>query len=369
MKKPHVIIDARMLGMGGIGRYVGSLVRSMAALRPDIRWTLVGDPVRIGRIPGVEARECRTPIYSAAEWFGLHKYFADADLAHFPHFNAPASCGPGTVVTVHDLIHFEVPEYQPFPGANRLLDWRLRLVLKRADAVLAVSEATAAAVRDRYPIPGLAQKMSVTLEAAEAIFDAEARRDDAARVRDLGVDEPYFLYVGAIREHKGTDRLVRAFMDMRERSVTPARLVLAGKVDPRFDRKHGFLGSIGRRNDITLLTDATDEQLAVLYRRTAAVVLPSRVEGFGLPVVEAMRSGAPVILSDIPSLKEVAGPAALYFAPDQIDALAQHLYNVLHDPGLRDPLVRAGIERSRVFNWSHTARATLSAYEPILQKK
>lgn len=366
--KRRITIDARMVGMGGIGRYVESLVTAMLRERPDHAWTLVGDPARLAGFAGVQVRPCRVPIYSPGEWLGMSRYFEGADLVHVPHFNAPAACRSKLVMTVHDLIHFDYPEYQPFPGANLFLDLRLKNLLRRADGVITVSQATASALEARYPDAGLAAKTRVTWEAADAAFGPEARPDDEERLRRMGASAPFILYVGAVREHKNPHHLLEAFCALKQKSPGPVQLVLAGQVDARFDRKHHFLKKAAAQPDVRLVKAASDADLAALYRSAAALVLPSSVEGFGLPVVEAMQSGLPVILSDVPALREVGGDAALYFAPGQIDALTGHLYNVLHDWSSRLKLSQAGIARSRGFQWSRTAQQTLQIYDDILQR-
>lgn len=368
--RPRIVIDARMIGMGGIGRYTESLVRAMMRKRPEIRWTLVGDPSKLGGLAGAEIRTCRAPIYSASEAWGMKNCFKDADLVHIPHFNAPFFCPRPLVVTVHDLIHFDYPEYQPFWGANRVLDWKLRRLLKRANAVLTVSEATAAALKERYALAGLEKKLHAIWEGAEAIFSSVPQADDRERLGRLGVAEDglLVLYVGAIREHKDVHVLANAFAALREEHPNlPVRLILAGKLDPRFDRKRKFLSDIARRPGVVHLTGKTDEDLAALYRRAAVVVLPSRAEGFGLPAAEAMRSGAPVIVSDIPVLKEIAGSAAKTFPVGQMDDLKNLLYNILTNAPLRSELSKKSLHRGALFEWSSTAAGVLQVYDTVLQ--
>ncbi len=355
--------------MGGIGRYTGSLVEEMMRQRPQARWTLVGRPEALAGFAaaGAEIRECRAAVYSPAEAFGMAKLLNDADLVHVPHFNAPFFVRPRLVVTVHDLIHFDHPEYQPFPGANAVLDWKLGRLLRRADAVVAVSRATAAAIAERYPAAGVAAKTRVTWEASSGAFSPDPRPDDADLLSRKGIGAPYFLYVGAIREHKEVHTLLSAFESLKARHPEArAELVLSGRLDARFEKKHRFTERLARRADIRWIQDANDRELAALYRRSLALILPSRVEGFGLPVLEAMRSGTPVIVSDIPSLTEVAGTAALTFPAGQIDPLAGRLYNVLTDASCRETLSSAGLRRASEFSWSKTAALTLEIYDSLL---
>jgi len=369
LSRPRIAVDARMIGMGGIGRYTESLIKEMMLQRPQARWTLAGRPEALTAFAaaGAEIRECRAAIYSPAEAFGMARLLNDADLVHVPHFNAPFFVRPRLIVTVHDLIHFDYPEYQPFPGANAVLNWKLGRLLRRADAIVAVSRATADAVAKRYPRTGAAAKTRVTWEASAGAFSPAAHADDEGLLRRKGIMASYFLYVGAIREHKEVHTLLAAFEALKQkRPETRAELVLSGHLDARFEKKHGFTRRLSGRADIRWVPDANDRELAALYRRTLALVMPSRLEGFGLPVLEAMQSGAPVIISDTLSLTEVAGGAALVFPAGQIDPLADRLYNVLSDPSCRETLSNAGLRRASEFSWSKTAALTLEIYDSLL---
>lgn len=382
--RPKIAVDARMIGMGGIGRYVESLTAAMMRQRPDVQWILIGDPARLARLadtvrsagsaPSVDIRACGARIYSAAEAFGMNRVFRGADLVHVPHFNAPFVGSGKWVVTIHDLIHLEYPEYQPFAGANRILDWKLARLLRRADGILTVSQATADALKRRYPSVRLDSKMRVAWEAADAVFNPVAQPDDAERLRRMGLtadsNDRRILYVGAIREHKDVHVLVEAFRGLtKEHPELQLRLVLSGKLDARYDRKRNFLSNIQEGSGILRVTDADDRDLAALYRSAAVLVLPSRVEGFGLPVVEAMRSGTPVIVSDAAALREIAGPAALVFPAGEAPALRAQLRRTLTDSADHERLVRAGFERVRLFDWSLTAQKTLEMYDTVLSSR
>lgn len=377
---PAVAVDARMIGMGGIGRYAESLLKEMLRQRPrTVRWILVGDPERLTRIttaaPGVSAeiRVCHARIYSGEEAFGMKRHFEGADLVHVPHFNAPLfGVHAKLVVTLHDLIHFDYPAYQPFPGANLLLDWKLRRLLRRADGVLTVSQATADALRKRYPASGLEKKCRVIWEGAEKIFDPAPRPDDAVRLERMGIraDKPYVLYVGAIREHKQTHVLIDAFRRMEAEEPGGTQLVLAGSLDWRYDRKQNLSTQFHGSSGIRYIPSGSDEDLAALYRHAAVFVLPSATEGFGLPVVEAMQSGTPVVVSDIPSLIEIGGSAVRTFPAGNPDALKNVLTGILRNPETRFRLSAQSLDRARtpkLFDWSHTAAQTLEFYDQILR--
>ncbi len=366
ISRPRIAIDARMVGSGGIGRYTESLLTQMMRQRPQVRWTLIGRPESLKHFEGAEIRECRAGVYSAVEAFGIAGLFKDADLVHIPHFNAPFMIRPRLVVTVHDLIHFEYPEYQPFPCANALLDFKLKRLLRRADRVVTVSSATAAALERRYPDLGLTAKTRVIWEAADASFGPEPQLGDLETCKKYGIKGKYFLYVGAIREHKEVHTLMSAFAAVQASEAAPVQLLLSGRLDARFEKKHRFTEWLSRNPGAAWARSADDQELAALYRGALAVVLPSQIEGFGLPVLEAMRSGTPMIISDAPSLTEIAGGAALTFKTGQIDPLRDCLYNVMTDSDLRQRLVVSGLRRAADFDWSKTAAQTLEIYDSLL---
>jgi len=362
MKK--IAVDARLAGHPGIGRYTRSLLEAMLALNAPYKFVLIGDPSELAsfaQMPSVEIRPCHVPIYSASELLSMHKYFEDADLTHVPHFNVPLRTPKKLVVTIHDLIYFRFPAYEPFWGARLLLGSTFRRVAKKASRIIAVSNAT---LEDFGKAFGARDKCVAILEAADPLFSGPSASAGEAALK-YGFDAPYILSVGSIREHKN----IRGLLDAYERATKKgmkANLILAGGLDERFERKHGLRERLRRDPSIRHLGRVSDTDLKALYEGAACFVMPSFYEGFGLPVLEAMACGAPVILSSVTSLPEVGGDAALYFEPRQIDRLSELLYNVLSDNNLRKNLASKGREQVRLFSWEKTARETLKIYEQIL---
>lgn len=351
-----------MAGHPGIGRYIRSLVGAMLRQKTGFRFVLVGEPALLEelRALGAEVRPSSIPIYGFAEQARLAPLFDGTDLVHVPHFNVPwRRLRQKLVVTVHDLIYFRVPEYERFPGQRLLLGLWFRRLAHNASAVIAVSEATRRDFAERF---GRAAKLRVIHEAAAPIF-LDEKQDGAAL--PSGVFGRYALFVGSIREHKNVQGLVEAFERIEGR--TDARLVLVGRLDARFEHKHRLRARIARSGRIIWLPGATDAELKALYSGASCVVQPSFYEGFGLPVLEAMACGAPVIASDASSLPEIVGEAGLLFPPRQIDRLSELLYNVLSDSELRHKLSQNGRLRARGFSWDAAAQKTLALYEEVLR--
>ena len=323
-----IVIDADVLGRNRTGEetYVLNLLRQLPFVAPDLTFGAVTRHPRL--VPeGVEPLELRARSQEARMAWGLPRLLRRLrpDLAHFQHALPLGWTGP-TVVTLHDL-HFERD-----PSAMGLLD---RLTFKavvpraarRADAVLAVSERTKRDAIELYGIP--ADKITVTPHGVDPAFGPGD-----------GTHDEFVLFVGAVQARK--DPLAAA--DAAQAAGLP--LVVVGP------EKEPALARALRARGADVRGWVEKPELAELYRRAAVLVLPSRYEGFGMPVLEAMASGTPVVLSDDPALREVAGDAA---APDVATALAE-----------RDRYAKLGLARAAAFSWEHSARLTADVYRAVL---
>jgi glycosyltransferase involved in cell wall biosynthesis len=174
--------------------------------------------------------------------------------------------------------------------------------------------------------------------------------------------KPFVLFVGTLKSHKNVPALLDAMERVRRRGLDH-ELVLAGKKDKRSGE---LLSRISRLSWVRVLGEVTDPALCCLYNLADLFVLPSFREGFGLPVLEAMACGAPVICSNRSSLPEIAGDAALFFDPLRVDALEELIYNVLINRELREKMSKAGMDRARHFSWEKTAQKTLEVYRRVL---
>jgi glycosyltransferase involved in cell wall biosynthesis len=350
-----------MLHASGIGTYIRQLVPRVLGARPDLSFTLLGRADRAGawpEAPGAHVTwvECDAPIYSLREqWAVPRRLPKTTDLLWVPHFNIPFSYRGPLLVTVHDLFHLAQPRF-----AGRL--WRrwaaqayLHQVRRKASAVLVPSEFTSSEFRRLVGIP---RAMAVTPLAA----------DDSWEGRSGGPSPhagPYFLFVGNVKPHKNLTGLIEAFSLIQER--VPHDLVVVGQRD-------GFLlgdsrvaeqaASLGRRIRFTGAVDRNE--LGRWMEHAQALVLPSFYEGFGLPPLEAMRMGVPVVVSDRASLPEVCGDAALYVNPDHPSSIADALLRLAGDATLRGELARKGKERAGGFQWDETLRRTLPVLEACL---
>lgn len=328
------------------------------------------DPARVAvRYGGW--RTTRLPVRGGA-WMpwqpGVRTLVGEVDVYHAGDGAFPPRGGTPIVATIYDLTTQLFPRYHTF--LNRRHDRRrLRWLARNAVRVMTISEATR---RDLATIePELAARADVTLLASGA-GAAPPREDRARRLADLRVarglrDDPYLLSVGTLEPRKNHVALVHALA-----TVAPEhprlRLVLAGRPGWKSAALLRAVAASPVRDRIHLLGAVTADELAALYEGAHAFAYPSRYEGFGLPVLEAMAAGVPVLTSAASSLTEVAGDAALLVDPDDQRGIADGLRRLLADEQLRRELSAKGRARASTFSWARTARQTLDTYRRALAR-
>jgi glycosyltransferase involved in cell wall biosynthesis len=362
-------IDARLWGepRSGIGRYTRSLVETLVKLAPEERWVLYLDRPARDLPAAAEARCLPWPRRLAWILWAAPRELArrPVDLFHgVTGFELPRAAAR-LVTTVHDLIPFRLPALVP-----RRHRWAVRALLggalRRAARVIAVSEATRRELATRYRVPD--HKLHVVPEAAAPHF-APASRAEVARVRE-GYDlaDPYVLFVGLLEPKKNLPALLDAVARCRAAgSWGRTRLAVAGAPGWGTEGLAAEVGRLGLDGYVRLLGPVPDGDLPALYGGAQAFVFPSLWEGFGLPVLEAMASGAAVIASRRGALPEVAGDAALLVEPEPAP-LAEALGRVLGDAALRTRLREAGLDRARAYSWERTATQTLAVYHAAVAR-
>ncbi len=356
----HVMLDARYLREkpSGIGSYVQALVARLPALAPHDRFTFWAH--RRAALPlslAENVAEIVVPTGPNSPWSALwpkrDASFAGVDVFHNPHNLLPRGIPCASVVTVHDVMALEYPRLH-LRGLERLSKsyyypqaiWR---ALRHATRLIAPSRATADRICALHP--AAASRLTVIPSTADAVFqlpeDRAAAQEKAARL--LGSDAPFLLVVGANTPSKRHDLALAAFT-----AAVPApwRLVLVQR------RK----ASARPTERVTWLEEVSREEVVLLMQAAGALVQPSLYEGFGLPVLEAMACGCPVVASDIPPIREVTAGSALLFPAGEVDGLIAALREVTRSPELRDSLGQQGALRARDFSWDLCAGATLEVY-------
>ena len=347
--KPLVVIDADVLGRrrGGDETYFSNLLRELAPIADQERLAAVA------RRPGLVADGIEEIVLPARSQIARMAYRLPKALrrlgpalAHFNYVVPPAYRGPA-VVTVHDL------SFEPHPSLMSTRDRFLFRTLvprsaRRADRVLTVSEHTKRDLVEHYAITE--NKIVVTPNGVDPIFQPNGGAPERS---------PYALFVGGIQPRKDPLSAIEALGLLNG----DLELVLVGAEKRGGDEVRSAIRRLGLEQRVELTGHLERAELAALYRGAACLVFPSHYEGFGLPVLEAMASGTPVVATATGAVPEVAGDAAVLVEPGDHAALAAGIERALAD---RDRLVAAGLERARQFSWAETARLTLAAYRELL---
>ncbi|MDF1505316.1 glycosyltransferase family 1 protein, partial [Roseisolibacter sp. H3M3-2] len=353
-------VDGRELPASGIGRYLRERLAAWCAAPPFERLVLLGDPAaREAWLPEraapVEVVPHAGGFYGPAaqrSWLRARRHPAvlGAVAAFFPHWDAPLRAMPArSVVTVHDLIPFRVPG--AFPAAKRALARpALARVLRTAARVVCVSEASAADVRAWAP-RAAARVVAIPNGVSPAFADGPAGP------LPPGVAAPFLLCVGNQKPHKNLAAAVAVLARLRASGHPALRLVVAGREFAAGGVRE-LAQAAGVGDAVVAPGEVDDATLRGLYAACGALLFPSRYEGFGLPVLEAMAAGAPVVASDPPAVAEVAGDAAPLFAPDDVAGMAAACDRLLVDPAARRAAVERGGARAGGFRWEETARRT-----------
>lgn len=358
----RVLLDCRMASWTGVGRYTVGLTRALAR-RANVELVLVVAE------PDALLADLGQTIVAAGEPFsvtGMRELSrasesSRADVIHCLHFPTPWPTRGPLAVTLHDLTPLLLDGVMPNPvkrAVYRLLNQR---AVRIADAIVCPSSNTARDVTRVFP--DARSKVAVVLEAAEDF--AEGPR--AALEGELGrvAAGPYVLAMGSTRAHKDLPTLLEAFARIASHHPD-LRVLLAGE-GPR-----GYIDTVGRERGLALQERVsftgriTDAELRTLYAEAAVFAFPSRYEGFGLPPLEAMALGTPVVAARAASVPEVVGDAALLFEPGDAEAMATLIERVLTDDALRTRLVAAGLARSGELTWDKAAELTVQVYDRIV---
>lgn len=373
----HIGLDARYASdhFPGIGRYTAGLTRALAELGRGHTLTLIVSPRAargrydlgaLAQLPGVAVATLPLSPFGLAQQIAVPALARRLrlDVLHSPYFLKPYRGLPcPSVVTVYDLLGWRFP---------RTLSWRgrlfyragMRAALRTAAAVVTISESARAEIAQAYSLPP--GRLVVTPLAADRRFRPRPPAEVASLRARLDLPERYVLYVGSNKPHKNLVRLVQAWERALAEGVTGgATLVLAGHVDRKHRELRPLLARLGPTGRVRVLANVADEDLPGLYTGAAVFAFPSYYEGFGLPPLEAMACGAPVLCGRASSLPEVVGDAALLVDPFSVDQLTAGLARLLGDPALRRELGGRGQRRALEFSWRRTALETLRVYERV----
>jgi glycosyltransferase involved in cell wall biosynthesis len=367
----RIAIDARKLRDYGIGTYVRNLLRHLSRIDSKTEYVLLCRAQDCGVVEelGENFRAVPEPArpYSASEQLRipLDLRREGIDLFHAPHYVLPPLTPCKSVVTIHDCIHLRFPQYLPNRLAYAYARSSLWFATHRSNRVLTVSEASKRDILRYFRVPE--GKIDVIYNAIDERFGEPPAPEEIERVRDrYQLNAPYILYAGNIKPHKNLERLIEAFHMLRRGDLEHVKMLIIGDEISKYATLRRAVHKYKLHKHVRFFGFVPDKTLAVLYRLARAFVFPSLYEGFGLPPLEAMASGTPVITSNLSSLPEVVGDAALLIDPYDADAIADAMRRVLLDSDLREDLRHRGLRRVPEFSWDRSVRRVREIYEEVL---
>jgi glycosyltransferase involved in cell wall biosynthesis len=370
----RISIDARLsyYVQAGITQYTLNLIRALAGLDRENEYLIFQrrpDPQTIVSQENFRRVSLWAPTHHPLEQYmlGVELLFqGKMDVVHCTDFIPPFYYRGATVITVHDLNFLLYPHFLTRQSARYygLIDRAVR----QATHIIAVSEATK---RDLVRLTGTPEtKISVIYEAAEPVYYPIHDQKVLARIHNkYHLPEQFILFVGTIQPRKNLPTLIRAFQSLIEGYRTQADLAIVGKSGWLYDDVHQLVEDLDLKDRVHFLGRVPAADMPHLYNASQMLVLPSYYEGFGLPPLEAMACGVPVIVSDTSSMPEVVGDAALRVAPEDEDGFTVAMWRFLTDDALRADMIGKGLRRVECFSWERAAQETLEVYRKVAERR
>lgn len=370
MSAPRIAIDARKLRDFGIGTYIRNILVELSRLDRSTEYVVLcrPDDVDAGEVLGRNFRMVAepAPLYSLSEQVRIPLSLAreGVRMVHEPHYVLPPAIRCRSVVTIHDCIHLMFPQYLPGKLAHVYARGSMWAATRKADRILTVSEASKRDILRFFDVPP--EKVVVIHNAIDERFlgGPNAERMDLVRQR-FQLDHPFALYVGNIKPHKNLERVIDAFGRARTQCGDDLKFIIIGDEISKYPALRQSVHKHKLDKHVRFLGFQPQETLAAFYRLARVFVFPSLYEGFGLPPLEAMACGAPVVTSNVSSLPEVAGGAALLVDPYDPDAIASGIVQAVTDERLRADLISRGLARARSFSWPQSVKKIHEIYMDV----
>jgi glycosyltransferase involved in cell wall biosynthesis len=368
----HIVIDAR-IRRASTGRYVDRLLEHLQAIDTTNRYTILLQPDDTWQPtnPNFTTEACKYAQFSLNpfEQFGFASQLRKlkADLVHFPMNQQPLLYRGKVVTTTMDftMLRFTRPKETPLPIhwlkmlGYRLLFWYSN---KKSQAIITISNYVKNELEETYSFT--IGKVTTTYCATETPLDVEAEAPAFAKNPEIQTKN-FLLYVGSAFPHKNLETLIKAF-EIIHTSQSELLLVLVGKKEYYYEQLEKLASQSPAREQIVFTGFVSDAELKWLYQNARAYVFPSLSEGFGLPGLEAMVHGCPVVSSNATCLPEVQGDAAAYFDPNNSQEMADTILEVIGSEERRSDLVKKGYEQAKKFSWRQMAQQTLEIYTKVL---
>ncbi|HYT67090.1 MAG TPA: glycosyltransferase family 1 protein [Vicinamibacterales bacterium] len=368
----RIAIDARKLHDYGVGTYVRNLLRQLGRQDHEHDYVVFCRDQDCDTIeewgPRFRAVLETAAPYSIAEQFALPNDLRReaVDLFHAPHYVLPPLTPCRSVVTIHDCIHLRFPQYLPSKIGYAYARAQMWTATHKAARVMTVSEASKRDILRYFRVPE--SRIDVIYNAIDDRFWLEPAPEEIERVRErYRLTDPFVLYAGNIKPHKNLERLIESFNLLRQHSpeLRDVQLLIIGDEISKYATLRRAVHRYKLHKHVRFFGFVPDQTLAALYRLANVFVFPSLYEGFGLPPLEAMASGTPVITSNVSSLPEVVGDAALMIDPYEPAAIADAMHRVLTDPALHADLRARGFARAREFSWERSIKRVREIYDEV----
>jgi glycosyltransferase involved in cell wall biosynthesis len=372
-----VAIDIRRMTEFGVGTYIRNVVRTLARLDRESKYFLIGAPTKVGEFGPLPPNFHSVTLTAADNTLrGFVDFRAvvrrlECDVVHIPHlFWMPRGLGCPYVLTVHDLLEHMYGSRNLSSLRRSLHFYLTRRALRGAARVIAVSQFTKSEIHKLLALPD--DRIEVVYNAIDERF-LHGHASDADRqliAQRYQVNYPFILYAGAIRPHKNLVRIIEAFSALKselakERQLADLKLIIIGDDLSSHPRLRRTVISGGVQNDVRFLGFVPIEVLRIFYDVAKIFVFPSLYEGFGLPPLEAMAHGTPVVTSNTSSLPEVVGNAALMVNPENVFEIQRALQRALLDSEIREGMKQRGYEQAQRFSWTTSVSRILEIYREI----
>lgn len=356
----------------GVGHYTFELGRALAMLSPADKFEFVShQKLTESALRDIEEdsprnlRAINTRRYRKWWAVGLPRYIKNTslDLFHGTNFEVPLWNKRHNVLTIHDLSTLLHPDKHENKLARRARR-RLPIMVQLASAIVTPSEQVKTEICQHLSVDS--NRVFVTPEAPRRSFHPLPAHLSLETKRKLDIEDDFILFVGTLEPRKNLSTLVRAFDHVLRNTGHRPQLVLAGSQGWLMDEWTELIGNLNLGDRLRLTGYLSDQELRALYSSCRMFVYPSIYEGFGLPPLEAMACGAPVIASDIPVFHETLGEAALFFTPTDVNDLARTMVELLKNEEHRRSLSLAGVKQAAKFSWETTARLTMNVYQAVI---
>jgi glycosyltransferase involved in cell wall biosynthesis len=368
----RIAIDARKLRDYGIGTYIRNLVRNLARIDRTTDYVLIVQPADVEM-----ASELGDNFRTVPDWSGNYSIREQlsipldlrrerVDLFHAPHYVLPPLTPCKSVVTIHDCIHLRFPQYLPNRLAYVYARSSLWIATHRASRVLTVSETSKRDILRYFRVPE--SRIDVIYNAIDERLGEAPSETELAEVRErYQLNDPFVLYAGNIKPHKNLERLIEAFHALRRGGLEQVKLLIIGDEISKYPALRRAVHRSKLHKHVRFFGFVPDKTLASLYRLASVFVFPSLYEGFGLPPLEAMAAGTPVITSNVSSLPEVVGNAAILIDPYEPESIAEAMRRVLTDAQLREDLRAKGLARVTEFSWARSVQRVRQIYTEVIE--